>query len=206
MMLFDRRALEEPEPFHPPGEPAASRGCVPTLRASVGCRPHARPKEAGRSRHAVAGDTTPGRRLCPGTWDTSPLQTFAVMGAITGGKGRERVTGTCVAIAPRHPPRARAMATTPWVACGPRAIRRRSRVPRRTWACQLRSWRAVGGPARRRWRGRLTVAGWRDAQAPATHARRAWVWPAVVLAPCRRRAPRDDAAGLRPQHVSRCLG
>jgi predicted RNA binding protein YcfA (HicA-like mRNA interferase family) len=48
--LFDRRALEEPEPVHPTGEPAASRGCVPTLRASVGCRPHARPKEAGRSR------------------------------------------------------------------------------------------------------------------------------------------------------------
>ena len=43
------------------------------------------------------------------------------------------VTGTCWAMAPRKPASARAMATTTWLACGPRASRRRKRLHRRTW-------------------------------------------------------------------------
>jgi hypothetical protein len=82
-MIFDRRALEEPEPVNPTVEPAASRGFVTTFLASVGCRPHPRHEAACRSRRAVEGDTPPGRRLFQGTWETSQVHTFAVMGAIT---------------------------------------------------------------------------------------------------------------------------
>ena len=64
----------------------------------------------------------------------------------------------------------------------------------------------LGGCSRRRWRGRLPLAGSRAAQAPSTRARRAGVWPACVMAPCRRRAPADDAAGIRPRACIRGRG
>ena len=116
------------------------------------------------------------------------------------------VTGTWCTMAHIHPTRARARATTTWCACGPRATRQRARVPRRPCACQLRFWRALDGFARRRGRWRLTFAGERYAPAPATRAPRAWVWPAWVSAPCRRRSPLEEADGSRPQHGISCLG
>jgi hypothetical protein len=82
-IVFDRRAVEEPEPVHPTVDPAAIRGFVTTLLASGGCLPHSRHEDACRSRHAVEGDTTPGLRLFQGTSVASQLPTFAVRGAIT---------------------------------------------------------------------------------------------------------------------------
>jgi hypothetical protein len=79
-------------------------------------------------------------------------------------------------------------------------------VPSRTWAFQLMSWRIVGGCARRRGRCRRPVAGSRDAQAPATRARRAWVWPVCGSAPWRRFSPVADAAGIRPKPCMSGLG
>jgi hypothetical protein len=109
-------------------------------------------------------------------------------------------------MAHRKPTHARARATTTWLACFPRASRRRERVHRRTWAFQRMSWSALGGLSSRHGRCRLTFAGEREAQAPATSARRAWVFPALVSAPCRRRAPREEAAGGRPQEPMSGLG
>jgi hypothetical protein len=83
LIVFDRRAVEEPEPVNPTVDPAAIRGFVTTLLASVGCLPHSRHEDACRSRHAVEGDSTPGRRRFQGTSATSQVHTFAVMGAIT---------------------------------------------------------------------------------------------------------------------------
>jgi hypothetical protein len=65
---------------------------------------------------------------------------------------------------------------------------------------------ALGGVARRRWRCRLTVAGSRYAHAPATRARRAWVFPALVMEPCRRRAPLEYSAGIGPGTASAVWG
>jgi hypothetical protein len=63
--------------------------------------------------------------LFPCTWTTSQLKPFAVMGALTLGKGLSGVTVTCWAIAPMTPTSSRAMATTTWWAWFPRAMRRR---------------------------------------------------------------------------------
>jgi hypothetical protein len=82
LIIFDRRAVEEPEPVSPTVDPADIRGFVTTLLASVGCLPHSRHEDACRSRHAVEGDTPPGLRLFQGTWGTSQLNTCAVLGAI----------------------------------------------------------------------------------------------------------------------------
>jgi hypothetical protein len=83
LVVFDRRAVEEPEPVNPTVDPADIRGFVTTLLASVGCLPHARHEDACRSRNAVKGYTTPGLRLFQGTSETPQLNTIAVMGAIT---------------------------------------------------------------------------------------------------------------------------
>jgi hypothetical protein len=83
LRVFDRRVVEEPKPVNPTVDPADIRGFVTTCLASIGCLPHSRREDACRSRHAVEGDTTPGLRLFQGTWETSPLNTFAVMAAIT---------------------------------------------------------------------------------------------------------------------------
>jgi hypothetical protein len=55
--------------------------------------------------------------------------------------------------------------------------------------------------SRGRWRGRLTVAEEREAQEPAIRARRAGVFPACVMPPCRRRSPDEDADGVKPSAV-----
>jgi hypothetical protein len=54
--------------------------------------------------------------------------------------------------------------------------------------------------------GGRTCAGEREVHAHATRARRAGVVPDCVRPPWRRRAPRDDAAGVRPSSCMRCLG
>ncbi len=74
MMFFDLRAVEGTEPVNPTVDPADIRGLIP---------PDLHPSGACRSRNAVEGDTTPGLRLFPYTWETSQLNTFSVMGAIT---------------------------------------------------------------------------------------------------------------------------
>jgi hypothetical protein len=116
------------------------------------------------------------------------------------------VTGPGLARAPMKPTSSRALATTPWVACFPRARRVRSRFQRRTCACPLRSWRAWGGVASRRGQWRRTVAGSRAAQAPSPRARGACIVPAWAMAPCRRRSPLAYAEGSSPQHFRRGLG
>ena len=57
-------------------DPAASRGVATPFRASVGGRPRARHAGVLQPLHAIAGDTTPGRRLgrCPGK---APCQRMA---------------------------------------------------------------------------------------------------------------------------------
>jgi hypothetical protein len=68
------------------------------------------------------------------------------------------------------------------------------------------SWIGCGRASRRCGRWRLTVAGSREAQAPATRARRAGGCPALVSGPCRRRAPLEDFAGVSPRSRMSGLG
>jgi hypothetical protein len=82
------------------------------------------------------------------------------------------------------------MAPTPCVALFPWARRGRARVQRRPGAGPLLAWSAAGRFARRSGRCRLTVAGDREAQAPATRARRAGVCPVRGSRPCCRRGHR----------------
>jgi len=120
--------------------------------------------------------------------------------------GTDRGTGTCWAMAHIQPTRSRAIAPTTWWACFPRARRRRTRVHHRPCACQRLSWSGFGRFSRRRGRGRLTVAGSREAQAPAISARRAWVGPVLVMPPCRRGSPLADADGVSPSYLMSGLG
>jgi hypothetical protein len=83
MMVFDLmgfalRAVEETEPVHPTVDPADIRGFMTTSLASVGCLPRSRHEDACRSRHAVEGDTTPGRHLFQGMLEPAQLNSFAV--------------------------------------------------------------------------------------------------------------------------------
>ena len=151
--------------------------------------------------HAAEGDPTPGRRRCRCPWGTCGVE-----GCSRASFASDGVTGTALAIAPRPPASARARAPVTRCAGLPRATRCRSRVQRLTWAFPLRSWIIVGGGASRRCRGRLPWAGAREAQAPSPRARRAWGCPAVVSAPCGRRAPEAEAAGSSPRHCLRSRG
>jgi len=54
-------------------DPAAIRGLSTTFLAAVGCLPRARDEHPQGSLHAVEGDTAPGRRLFPCTWETSEV-------------------------------------------------------------------------------------------------------------------------------------
>jgi hypothetical protein len=68
--------------------------------------------------HAAEGDTTPGLRLCRCTWERGcswDLNCQRVFGV-------EGVTATWLAMAHINPTSARAMATTTWLACLPRAM------------------------------------------------------------------------------------
>src|SRR4029450_11137619 len=107
-----------------------------------------------------------------------------------------------------NPINSRAMATTTWLACFPRAISLRYRLQSLTWAFQLISWIALGCFSSRSWRCRLTFAGYRYAQAPSTRARRAWLFPALVMAPWRRGSPLEYSEGaligFRGLTLSRC--
>jgi hypothetical protein len=71
----------------------------------------------------------------------------------------DRVTGTWWAMAYIQSTSSRAIATTTWLACFPRAVRRRKRLHSRTCAFQLISWIGLGSVSRRSWRWRLTLAG-----------------------------------------------
>jgi hypothetical protein len=115
-------------------------------------------------------------------------------------------TGTCGARVLRTPASSRALATTTWLACLPRALTRRTRLHRRPCTRHLRAWRGGGRGSRRSGTWRLPWAGEREAQAPATHARRACVLPAFVRDPCRRRSPLESAEGLTPKHGLRGRG
>jgi hypothetical protein len=71
------------------------------------------------------------------------------------------VTVTSLAMAHLKPTSSRAIATTTWFACLPRARSVRSRWHSRTCAFQLIAWMTWGGVASRRCNGRLTLAGYR---------------------------------------------
>ena len=55
----------------------------------------------------------------------------------------------------------RAMATTTWLACLPRAVNCRDRRHRRTCASQPMAWTSAGSLSSRSYRCRLTFAGYR---------------------------------------------
>jgi len=97
--------------------------------------------------------------------------------------GVSRAIGTSRARAQTKAAMFRAIATTTWLACFPRAVSCRNRVHKRTWAFQLLSWMAFGNSAKRHGSWRLPWAGDRSAHAPAMRARRANVWPALVMGP-----------------------
>ena len=121
-------------------------------------------------------------------------------------RGQDRGSGPSWALAPTTPSRARAMAPGTTGAWCPGAPRRWERVHRRTGAGPRRSGIPWGWCARRSGRWRLPCTGERDAQAPSTHPRRAWVVPVGVLPPWGRRGPEAEAAGTPPRHCSRALG
>jgi hypothetical protein len=184
-----RRALRRlavgwlPPAWRPSGA-GLTRG--PSLPAGLGTRSRLTPHRGGASCHA--------------RWPPAAGRAGASrLGAFRG-------HGPSGAMAHRKPARSRARATpTGWTLL-PRARRRRYRFPSRPCACPRRSGSAGGRCASRRRKGRRTWAGSRQAQAPATRARRAWGWPAWGRAPCRRRSPLEDSAGRRPKYGMRCLG
>jgi hypothetical protein len=150
------------------------------------------------------------RRGCPHTGAAAlPLHggtPAALRGQWRGGLQTDVRSGTCGARAPMHPARSQAMAPGTTLPGVPRAPRRRSRCQRLRGAGPRMSWSTLGGCARRHGRGRLPVAGYGSAQAPATSPRRAWVCPAVGRAPGWRRSPVAYAEGTRPYRQSLCLG
>ena len=158
---------------------AALRGLATTFLAAVGGLPHARDERTCRPLNAAEGDTTPGRRLCRERVETS--QTCASTRrplSACGGREPAWPWPTC-RHSRRGPGRRR-----PDGPCALSPCRWRDRVQRRPWACQLRAWSAGGRCARRRGRCRRTVAGDREAQAPAPKAGRAWRCPVLGMLPC----------------------
>ncbi len=71
------------------------------------------------------------------------------------------LTTTNSAIAQANAAISRAMATTTWFTCLPRALNTRYRLHSRTWAFQPIAWTSTGSFSRRSWRCRLTFAGYR---------------------------------------------
>src|SRR5436309_7947359 len=112
---------------------------------------------------------------------------------------RPGASGAVPAIAQAKAGISRAMATTTWLTCFPRAVSWRYRLQRRTCAFQLMAWTSAGRFSSRSWRWRLTFAGYRYAHAPSTSARRAWLFPALGMPPWRRRAPDEYSEGVRPR-------
>jgi hypothetical protein len=193
------------------GRDGASQNRRLILRLSVGwVAPDLRPSGAGLARGTRVSCSlfTPSRvaphRGCAASDRHGKPAVLLVQGRSVC--GTDGVTGTWLAIAPIKPTSSRAIATTTWWACFPRALRRRKRLHSRPCAFQLLSWRALGCGSSRRCLGRLTLAGERSDQAPSTQARRAWVLPAVVMGPCRRRSPLAYAEGISPKHFISGLG
>jgi len=156
--------------------PAVARGRHrPPVRVAGGTV-----QDLGKRLRAVVAAARAGRPCrAPGPCDT--LRTRARDAPGPGSRPGDRLDG------PRHrnlwrngppmPTRARAIAPPTGWACCPRARRRRKRVHRRPWACPRIACRGFGSGSSRPWRGRLTWAGERAAQAPASRARRAGVLP-----------------------------
>jgi len=182
------------------GDPADSRGLTPTFlspsgpasiegRASLG--PH----------HAAEGDTTPGLRLFQ--WTLATCCTGAsrtLQRAWREGSRHLRGNGPhardqCTGNGP-HDLLGIFASGEAWPgACAPSH-----------WRLPRMSWMGWGSFSSRRWRWRLPLAGDREAQAPSTSARRACVFPAWVRVPWRRRAPLEDAEGVKPRERISCLG
>src|SRR5438034_737896 len=127
-----------------------------------------------------------------------------VCSVLLGTFSRQGASGTVRAIAQAKAAISCAMATTTWLTCFPRAVSWRYRLQRRTCAFQLMAWTSAGSFSSRSWRWRLTFAGYRYAHAPSTSARRAWLFPALVIPPCRRRSPDEYSEGVRrsEEHTS----
>jgi hypothetical protein len=106
------------------------------------------------SLNAVEDYTIPGPRLFRCTLGNLLSSSFDrdPSGAYDG-------TGICLAMAHLNPSNSRAIATTTWFACLPRALSRRYRLHSLTWAFQLMSWMLLGCCSSRRWRWQLTLAG-----------------------------------------------
>ena len=119
---------------------------------------------------------------------------------------RSGVSAPSWAMAHRNARRSRAMAPTTWWAFFPLALRCLERLHSRIWAFHLLAWSGLAPCSRRRCSCRRTCAGEREAQAPATSTRRAWLWPVFVMPPGRRRAPVAYAAGVKPRECMSCLG
>ena len=112
---------------------------------------------------------------------------------------RSGVSDTSWAMAHINALSSRAMATTTWLAFFPLALICRWRLHTRTWAFQLLFWIDLDTFSRRSCSCRLTFAGSREAQAPSTSARRAWLLPVLVMPPCRRRSPVEYSEGVKPR-------
>jgi hypothetical protein len=106
------------------------------------------------SLNAVEDYTIPGLRLFRCTLGNLLSSSFD-----RDPSGAYDVTGICLAMAHMNPINSRAIATTTWLACLPRALSRRYRLHSLTWAFQLMSWMILGWFSSRRWRWRLTFAG-----------------------------------------------
>ena len=162
-------------PF-PTARDGASKPRRVILRIAVGWGPPSLPPSgAGRDRgprvsfsRFTPSRTPPNRRCAPcGSRCNGAFVAADGLGNLSG------VPSTYWAIAHMKATRSRAMATTTWGACVPRAMRCRYRLPRRTWAFQLMSWTSLGRVASCSGRCRRPLAGEREAQAPSMRARRA---------------------------------
>ena len=170
--ISSRWPSEEAEPVRHDGGSRGYPWVGDHLTGSVGCLPSGR--GACRSLHAVEGDTIPGPR--PFRW-AALLRCARTIWAFEGdhgdllghgphkgdqcpGDGHHDLMGVCPACAQRSVACAEPYLCLPAISCT-----------------------AVGRFSRRRCRWRLTFAGSRYAQAPSTSARRAWVFPVLVIEP-----------------------
>jgi hypothetical protein len=115
------RPSEEQEPVSTTVDHADGRGLGPTCLVAVGRLPRSRPAGFLLPLHAAEDGATPGRLLVRGSAHAS---------ARTEGHRehpRECALGPSRVIAQIHAAIARAMATTTWCGCFPRAVRSRQR-------------------------------------------------------------------------------
>ena len=194
------RRSDERAPVITTGDQADLRGLAPTFRVSVGRLPRSRPAGCLPPLHA-AGDAPHRGGLSSDRRSGPPIRS----GCTRSGRGGSRV----LCPARRGPDAGRQCSGARHhhrVGRLPPGREVRPRVPRRPWACPPRFGMACGSCAKRPGSGRRTVAGTRSDPAPALRARRAPAWPAVVRRPWRRRAPLEDARGVRPRERRSGLG